>query len=66
MSLIERNPAIQLGEPVIKGTKIRVDEIKAVYKEGKLSVYQMAVGYRLSQDEIYAAINYVGVETLPQ
>ena len=52
------NPAIMLGKPVIKGTRITVEAILRKLSEG-VSVEQLLTSYpHLSKEDIFAALTY--------
>ena len=55
---IEINPAIMLGKPVIRGTRITVELVIQKLSEG-MSEAEMIIAYpRLSRDDIRAALGY--------
>lgn len=52
------NPAIMLGKPVIKGTRITVELILRKLSEG-MSIEQLLASYQhLSKEDILAALTY--------
>lgn len=52
------NPAIMLGKPVIKGTRITVELILRKLSEG-MSIEQLLASYQhLSREDILAALTY--------
>ncbi|MBI4079252.1 MAG: DUF433 domain-containing protein [Candidatus Levybacteria bacterium] len=56
---IEINPKIMLGKPVIKGTRITVEHILKLLKQG-LGIKEILKDYpRLKKTDIEAAIDYV-------
>lgn len=55
---IDRNPAIMLGKPVIKGTRITVELVLRKLSEGR-NVEQILESYpQLSREDILAALSY--------
>lgn len=55
---IEINPAVMLGKPVIRGTRITVELILRKLSEGATSE-ELLEGYpRLSREDIQAALAY--------
>lgn len=52
------DPAVMLGKPVIKGTRITVESILRKLAEG-MSVEHLLVAYsQLTKQDVYAALNY--------
>lgn len=55
---IMSDPALMLGKPVVKGTRITVELILKKLSEG-LSIEQLLASYtHLSKEDIFAALNY--------
>ena len=55
---IVTDPAVMLGKPVVKGTRITVELILRKLAEG-ISTEQLLVSYQhLSKDDIFAALTY--------
>ncbi len=55
---IVTDPAIMLGKPVIKGTRITVEFILRKLSEG-MSIEQLLASYQhLSKEDIFAALTY--------
>jgi len=58
MELIEINPKIMLGKPVIKGTRITVEHIISMLAQG-LSIEEILIEYKgLRKEEILACLQY--------
>jgi len=58
MERIELNPAILVGKPIIKGTRISIEMILEELSEGN-SIEDLLQNYpRLQREDILAAINY--------
>lgn len=55
---IEMNPAIMLGKPVIKGTRITVESIVAELAAGYTMQQILQAHPHLRQEHIYAALQY--------
>lgn len=59
---IEVNPAIMLGRPVIKGTRIAVESIVGELAAGYTMQQILQAHPRLRQEHVYAALHYaVGI-----
>ena len=56
-SRIHRDPAIMVGKPCIRGTRITVEHVLREVASGS-SLADIALDYQLSPDDIVAAINY--------
>ena len=62
---IERDPAVMVGKPVIKGTRITVEHILRDISNG-ISPEEIADAYlRLTVDDVRAALSYPGEVTAP-
>jgi uncharacterized protein (DUF433 family) len=58
MDYIEINPKIMVGKPVIKGTRITVENIIAMLGQG-LSITEILTEYKgLKKEEILACLHY--------
>jgi uncharacterized protein (DUF433 family) len=58
MDYIEINPKIMVGKPVIKGTRITVENIISMLGQG-LSIEDILNEYKgLTKEEILACLNY--------
>lgn len=58
MEFIEINPKIMVGKPVIKGTRITVENIIAMLGQG-LSIDDILAEYKgLKKEEILACLHY--------
>lgn len=56
--LIERNPEVLLGKPLIKGTKISVELVIRKLGDG-YSIAELLESYpHLSKDQIFAALQF--------
>lgn len=56
--LIERNPEIMLGKPIVKGTRITVELIMRKLAEG-YTIDALLESYpHLTQKQVYAALEY--------
>lgn len=55
---IEINPAVMLGKPVIRGTRIKVELLLRKLAEGASEADLLDAYPNLSTDDIRAAINY--------
>jgi uncharacterized protein (DUF433 family) len=63
---IERNPAVMIGKAVIKGTRIPVDLIRREISGGR-SFAEIIESYpRLTEDDLRAALSYVGDVKAPE
>lgn len=57
-SLIESNPKVMMGKPVIKGTRLTVELILERLAAGE-TVEQLLAAYpRLTPQAVYAALNF--------
>ncbi len=55
------NPAVMVGKPVIKGTRIPVDMIIRLIAQG-MSVEELLEDYpNLTKEDIKAALEYLGI-----
>ncbi len=57
---IEMNPAVMLGKPVIRGTRIPVEMILRKLDEGETEADLLAAYPRLVRADIQAALSYAG------
>lgn len=58
MEFIEINPKIMLGKPVIKGTRITVENIISMLAQG-ISIDEILIEYKgLKKEEILACLQY--------
>jgi uncharacterized protein (DUF433 family) len=58
MEFIEINPKIMLGKPVIKGTRITVENIISMLGQG-ISIDEILIEYKgLKKEEILACLQY--------
>ena len=55
---IEINPAVMLGKPVIRGTRIPVELILRKLSEGATEADLLDAYPRLTREDIYAALAY--------
>ena len=55
---IDINPAVMLGQPVIRGTRIKVELILRKLAEGATELDLVEAYPNLTQQDIRAAINY--------
>lgn len=55
---IESNPAIMFGKPVIKGTRITVEQILRKVAGGMLISEILTDHPHLTAEDIYAAVNF--------
>jgi uncharacterized protein (DUF433 family) len=55
---VETNPAVALGKPIIRGTRIPVELILRKLAEGATHAEVMDAYPRLTQDDIHAALAY--------
>lgn len=56
--LIEINPEVMLGKPVVKGTRITVELILEELSAGKMMEDLLAAHPRLTQEGIWAALAF--------
>ncbi len=58
MEYIEINPKIMVGKPIIKGTRITVENIISLLGQG-ISIDQILIEYKgLTKNEILACLKY--------
>jgi len=55
--LIEVNPKVRFGKPVIKGTRVPVDLIVGKIAGG-MSIKEVMQEYKLTKDQVEAALRY--------
>ena len=55
---IENNPAVMLGEPVIRGTRVPIELILRKLSEGATEADLLDAYPRLSREDIQAALGY--------
>ena len=55
---IETNPAVMLGKPVIRGTRIPVELVLRKLSEGATEAELLDAYPRLTRADIYAALSY--------
>ena len=54
---ITTNPAVKVGKPVIRGTRITVELILRLLGQGH-SVEELAAGYKVDREDILACQSY--------
>jgi uncharacterized protein (DUF433 family) len=59
---IETNPAVLLGKPVVRGTRISVEGILRKLSEGVTEADLLDAYPRLTHDDIQAALRYAADE----
>ena len=57
-SLIESNPSVMMGKPVIKGTRITVELILEKLSAGETIEQLLESHPRLTKDSVYAALEF--------
>lgn len=57
LNRIEVNPKIMTGKPVIKGTRLPVQQILLLLAQG-ISIEEIVQDYDLTKDDIFACILY--------
>ena len=65
-SRIEINPAVMLGKPVIRGTRIPVEMIIRKLSEGAMETDLLDAYPRLAQADIQAALSYAADSLRPE
>ena len=58
INLIYRDPKVRGGRPCIVGTGLRVKDIVLEMRYGRRRPEQIAAGYVLKMEEVYAALAY--------
>ena len=56
--LIEINPKIMMGKPIIKGTRITVEQVLEILSENKSIDNVLKAHPHLNQDQIQAALSF--------
>jgi uncharacterized protein (DUF433 family) len=58
LDLIVSDPAIRSGKPILAGTALRVSDIAAYHVFGGLTPDDLAVQFRLTLGQVYAALAF--------
>ena len=58
IDLVVSDPKIRGGRPIIAGTTLRISDIAAWHTFGGQTPEELAVGFKLTMAQVYAALSY--------